>query len=367
MIAVALIAAVAAPTVTARVSPAEVTLGDRFDLVIEVVHDSSVSVNLPAAVDLGPAFAEEGRRQTMRDNGDGTVTHTFTLTVGAYDVGDHEVPPIPVSYAAAGTAATVQTPPLHVAVASFVGDRDAGLQPIAGPVEVQQTDWTVVYALAAVAAALALGFAALGVRAVLRRRARGPAAAAVPPVVPADVEALARLDQLEASGALDADDLDPAYTALSEILRAYLGRRFGFPALDLTTAEINAELAARPEAAAVRDELAEWLAACDLVKFAEFPATPDEARAALYRARQFVHRTRADAGASGPDRARPGAGATGPDHARPDAGATGPAEDAEATGGEPAPPAPPGAPAAAAAAAHTAAQQREPPAGGGDG
>ncbi|HWM85905.1 MAG TPA: hypothetical protein VNO33_08700, partial [Kofleriaceae bacterium] len=106
---------------------------------------------------------------------------------------------------------------------------------------------------------------------------------------------LARLDELEASDALDAADLKPVYLSMSEILRAYMGRRFGFPALDLTTFEIRRELMVRPGGQAAAELISGWLERADLVKFAGYLASADEARQALYDARIFIDRTRAGA------------------------------------------------------------------------
>ena len=114
-------------------------------------------------------------------------------------------------------------------------------------------------------------------------------------------EALARLTEVEASGALDAEDRKPAYLEMSEILRAYIGRRFGFPALDLTTGEIRRELETRPDGAGAADLVYGWLEHGDMVKFAGYDASPDEARQSLYEARIFIDRTRPSAPAESPE------------------------------------------------------------------
>ena len=151
-------------------------------------------------------------------------------------------------------------------------------------------DWTVLYALAGLAGAAALIALVWLVRSARRRAVAVAVERADERAAPRD-EALARLVELEAAGALDSDDLEPAYTSLSEIVRAYLGRRFEFPALDWTTGEIDAELRQRPETAALADELKAWFATCDAAKFADYPSSPDEARAALYQARRIVQRS----------------------------------------------------------------------------
>jgi len=177
-------------------------------------------------------------------------------------------------------------------VQRFIGDEAAPeLRPASGPVEVARRDWTLVYIGAALGGLAALAALAWFLSRRLRRRERHAGHAETVRRAPAHEEALARLQKLESSGALDADDRKPAYFEMSEILRDYLGRRYQFPGLDYTTEEVNGALAARPEASPIADDVARWLTDADFVKFADYPATADEARAALYKVRQLVHET----------------------------------------------------------------------------
>lgn len=290
MVGLLIIAAAAQPTATARADVTEVTLGDTFQVTVDVVHDAELVMSLSSALALGAAFSEEKRAVSSRSNDDGTVTSTWELSIGAYDVGEQELPAIPVTFAVEGVVSSVETEPIAIQVASFIGDAEAELRPIAGPVEVMSPDWTVIWVLGGIAAAVVLFFAGWILRYLLRRRTVA-LVAQMAPAIPADEEALARLVELEASGALDAEDLEPAYTSLSEIVRGYLGRRFEFPAIDLTSEEINRDLEQRAETRELAGELRQWFDTCDVVKFAEYPSSPDEARAALYQARQLVQKS----------------------------------------------------------------------------
>jgi len=98
---------------------------------------------------------------------------------------------------------------------------------------------------------------------------------------------------VEGSGLLDDADRKPAYLAMSEILRTYIGRRWGFSALDLTTEEIRQNLVTRSGSGAAADMVCPWLENSDFVKYARYDASPEEARQALYEARLFIERTRA--------------------------------------------------------------------------
>jgi hypothetical protein len=290
-----------APVVSAAVSGQEVVLGSTFYLFVRVVYQPGVQVNLPAALPLGTAFEESARADTTTVNADGTISRDFEVAVMAFEVGDLAVPPIPVTYAAHGRALEVRTEPVPIKVKSFIGDGEAALRDIAGPVGLERRDPTLLYVGVGVGLAVLGAVAALLLRRVWRRRRR-EVLAAMPEAVQrsAHDEAIARLDELEASGALDAGDLKPAYLQMSEIIRLYIGRRFGFPALDLTTFEIRRELQVRPAGPAAADMIAGWLEQADLVKFAGYQASPDEARQALYDARIFIDRTRAGLEAAAP-------------------------------------------------------------------
>ena len=75
-------------------------------------------------------------------------------------------------------------------------------------------------------------------------------------------------------------------SAFADVLRRYVGDRFDVPVLERTSPEITA---ATP--AAHRAVLADLLGFCDLVKFAEYPASAAKRDALLDRARAYVRAT----------------------------------------------------------------------------
>jgi hypothetical protein len=73
------------------------------------------------------------------------------------------------------------------------------------------------------------------------------------------------------------------------VMRTYVGRRGGFSPADLTTAELEREIARRGAIeAALRPRLHAWLGIGDRVKYAGVPPDADEARATLSEARTLV-------------------------------------------------------------------------------
>jgi hypothetical protein len=103
---------------------------------------------------------------------------------------------------------------------------------------------------------------------------------------------MGKLDRLGAYGFLENTDNRPFYFAVSEVIREYLGGRYGFDSLELTTDELMAELRRRAGRELVLSEAEGWLAGCDLVKFAKISPSAAEARGALESAIRIVVTTR---------------------------------------------------------------------------
>ncbi len=283
-----------APTVSASASSQQVALGQVFYLFVRVVYEPGTQVNLPASLPLGSSFEETDRTDSIEKNKDGTLTREYEIALQAFEVGELVIPPIPVTYAAQGRAQEVATQAVPIEVTSTIGDREATLVDIRPPVAVERPDYTLVWVAAVFAGAVVLIVLVLMLRGMFRRRRRRVLARLPEALVrSAPDEALARLAEVEASGALDDPDRKPAYLAMSEIIRAYIGRRWGFSALDLTTEEIRQNLVARPGGGAAADHVCSWLETSDFVKYARYDASPEEARQALYEARLFIERTRA--------------------------------------------------------------------------
>ncbi len=264
-----------------------VKVGERFQLVVTATARPDVVVGMPAAFDSGVFEVLERQERTTP----GSSEHVYELTVVAWEPGRQSFPPIPITYVPKGQGQLQQvtTAELEVEVVPVLADEEAkvDLRPLAPPVSVYEKDWTLVIVAAAAGGALLAAAALwLAVRAVRRRRARARAEEPVVDLRPPHEIALARLEALGSSPLLDEADRKPFTFAMTEVVREYLGRRFGFNALDMTTSELLEALSAQPEA--LRVALERWLSACDLVKFARLPASREDATAMLREAVALV-------------------------------------------------------------------------------
>lgn len=279
-----------APTVAARVDRTEAHVGDPIALTITAVSRRGVPVNLPNVVELGP-FSQLSRAETEKDLGDGHVRREFVLTIAAYEPGTPNIPAVEVTYLGEGGAVRqVRTQPIEVKIASLIANEpEPALKEDAPPLPVWKQDLTLAYIAGGVLAALIGGLLTfLIVRRVRSRVVVRPG----PPPRPAHEIALERLDRLGAYGFLENADNRPFYFAVSEVIRDYLGGRYHFDSLELTTDELMAALKRRAGNTPVLTEIAVWLSTCDLVKFAKGSPSAAEARGVLEVAIRIVESTR---------------------------------------------------------------------------
>jgi hypothetical protein len=121
----------------------------------------------------------------------------------------------------------------------------------------------------------------------LRRRFATPA----PPLAPHEWAAR-ELDRLEALHLPEAGEVERYHTLLSDVVRAYLERRFSLPASQQTTAEFLETMRRAPQLTpAQQGLLRDFLERCDMAKFARAAPPPEECRAVAGMARSFVQET----------------------------------------------------------------------------
>jgi hypothetical protein len=283
-------AEVAAPTVTARIDRADVDLGDPISLTITAIHRAEVAVTVAAAPDLSP-FSLLDRADTEMALGDGRLRKVTHFRLAAYQLGDLTIPSVEVNYLTpTGELRSQKTPALAVRVRSVLpeGD-DAAPREIVAPVPVFVRDFLPFY--------LVFGFGAVVVGAAVgsswwRRRARRhrQAAPALPKRPPHEL-ALERLVAIRRAGNFELGEYKPFYFSVSEIVREYLGARYGFESLELTTTELVAALEPRVGTELSWVQLQSWLSATDLVKFARVRPSADEALDVLETAFRLVQST----------------------------------------------------------------------------
>jgi hypothetical protein len=114
----------------------------------------------------------------------------------------------------------------------------------------------------------------------------------LPPLIPAHVKALASLEKLREDDLFSHGEGRRHFFQVSEIMRRYVEGRYGAPALERTTDEIEMVFDQRFERKEKRDPLLCLLREMDMVKFAKREANREDGLAAIGRARAWVEATK---------------------------------------------------------------------------
>jgi hypothetical protein len=205
-----------------------------------------------------------------------------------------------------GSREEIALPPLSIRVVEGLDEADVALRDLK-PIREVEREWRglAAGALAALAAALALAFFA-------RRMfgTRGPLAEAPP--IPPGVWALGEIARRRDFPACRAGESKAIATEAADVLRRYIQRRFGVPALEMTTAECVERLRAQRVPGGIPEEVKSLLDECDLAKFTKI-ALPENRREAIWDdAAALIRRSTARSELSAVSAARPAEGAVAP-------------------------------------------------------
>ncbi|MCI0587013.1 MAG: hypothetical protein L0323_09260 [Planctomycetes bacterium] len=271
--------------VSLEVRPPKARVGDRVEVVLAVRHPGLESIEWPKVEEALPGWRAHDRG-VERVNTAGRIEERRRIEAIPTAPGKIEIPPQVVRFKREGKDGFQPTQGASIEVVSVLGESDADLRPLKGPVEAPPLLWPWIAAGAALLAAGALLFR------VLRRRRQG---APLAPPVPPHERALRLLEELGRRTLADPEAQKAFYYDLSMGIREYIEGRFGLRAPERTTEEFLEEAASfRGFSLETRGLLRSFLEACDLVKYARHLPSREEVREALAGARRFVEETRPD-------------------------------------------------------------------------
>lgn len=245
------------PTIEVRPGTANVSIGEKFDVTVELKGPRGFTYDFPKEISDGSVELIQSQPPTA----DGVAVYKAQ----AFALGkDGRIPEIEIQYTSPdGGKGSVKSPPVPLNVVSTLdpNEQDPAPADFAPPVPVlvSRVFW--------VAAGLAAGLVLLGL-ALLARRLRFPRKLEDPKITPAitpEEEAMGGLDRLVEGKAM----LDPKafYIQLVQIMKQYLERRLEAPVLEMTSTETLGFVKNHPWTAPHAVALRELVASADLVKF----------------------------------------------------------------------------------------------------
>ncbi len=279
--------------VSASVNHNEVTIGDKVNLTIKIVHDPEIEVTFPE-------FGEKLAEFTIKDYGKkepkklktGKIERKEWYALDTFLTGSYVIPPLTVKYKTPdGNISEIETNEIFVEVKSVMkeGDKAEDIRAIRDPIDVP-VNYTIIYIIAGGVVGLAVII--FGTIYYIRQR-RNKRVDPGPPPLPAHEIAYRELNSLEALDLVNKGLIKEYFYRLSNILRFYIERRFGVMAPERTTEEFLYEITKnRLFADGHKVLVKDFMEQCDLVKFAKYGPDKDEINGAFNAAKRLVDETK---------------------------------------------------------------------------
>ncbi|WP_298063725.1 hypothetical protein [uncultured Rikenella sp.] len=289
-----------APEIHARFSQDTILIGDQFYLHLDIDKDVAQEIQLPQfeknqltpqievlGIDRVDTISRNGRRLRVR------ITYRLT----SFDEGTHTLGGFPVVWSAsvneakAGKGDTVLAPEtMRLTVGTF--EIDTAKQqifdikrPLNTPLIFAEIKEYVYWGIG-IAVALAVVIY-LFVKYLRRRKGRGTPKRLLPP----HVAAIRALEKLHSRKLWQNGKHKEYYSQLADIVRVYIGRRYGIGAMEMTSDQIlDAMRNVNDER--LRDKLRELFSLADLVKFAKMAPAPEDNEQAYFDAYFYVEETK---------------------------------------------------------------------------
>lgn len=280
-------------TFEVSIDPAPMKLADRAVVTITARHPKSVELFFPREPELKPFrhFGDVPAPETAMQ-GEQLVS-TWKLPIAAMRVGRRKFPPIEMQLDEATLGlGKIKTPPFLVTIRGRI-DQDSDEVSLAGnspPMKVYDKNWVLIIVLIGLGVVvLTVVLTLVAVRYIAGLPRRGPPP---PPKRPAHEIAQERLAALREKQLLPLGELRAFTFEVSEILREYLGNRYGHDTLEMTTRELLECMRSTGAKGLSLFELEEFTTETDLVKFANLTPTYDECTGTLSRCEETIDKTR---------------------------------------------------------------------------
>lgn len=280
---------------TAGIDTADLLIGQQRKMNLRVDFPSGTKLVWPFIPDTLPNGIEvvsKGKIDTL-EAATGRLLLQQTLTITSFDTGLRMVPPVYFFNDEARDSASIvaATDPFMIQVHTVEVDTTRAIKDIKGPLKAPVTFMEMLPWISGIVVLVAIIWF-LVYYFFYRKKNKPLFALSAKPDVPAYVEALDHYEKLRQTKLWQSGRVKEYHTALTEILRTYLEKGYGFQALEMTSDEIMDALVRFDVSPGLRAELREILTVADLVKFAKANPLPDVHDQSLRQAVTFVETTR---------------------------------------------------------------------------
>lgn len=198
------------------------------------------------------------------------ITFTQNYTITSFDSGIYKIPALPFRYIQGAETLQTTADSLFLYVNTIPVDTTQAIKDVKSVLEIP-FDWREMlpYVLAALLGIALIVLFIYWLRRYLKNRKQNAPIEPEAPKIPAHVIAFEKFEILKAKKLWQENRVKTYYTELVDIIREYIGNRYGVDATEMTTAEIMQALQLRcPEKEALQ-KLKSALELSDMVKFAK--------------------------------------------------------------------------------------------------
>lgn len=279
---------------TLKVDKKEITLADRLQFVIESAAAEEYEVELPS---FGEKLQEFGildyHSEPQRLLSGGKILSRKTYELEPFLSGLYKIPAMKIRFGPKGEknrTHELETEALEINVKSLLPAKlsELNIKDISAPEALPQRSYLFLYLAIAGGILLILG---LTVPLYLRYRRRHQEQMKK---VAAHELAFDEIERLIGEELIAKGLYKEFYQRISDILRRYIENRFGLHAPERTTEEFLAELRGHSAITLYRPMLEEFLAHCDLVKFAEHQPASAEIQKTFDACKNFIVATKVE-------------------------------------------------------------------------
>ncbi len=278
----------------AKLDTTAMTIGDQVNLDLGIKVPENYIVKWPQITDtLNSHFEVVNRSKidTTLENGKISMNRRFTIT--SFDSGYFELPEFTFKFKSPNdtTVYDTKTESMFIQVNVPEVDTTKPFKTIKEPVAEPYT-FAEIWPWIAGGLALLLAVTFLIYYLVQRKKNKPLFAHKPKPLPPPDVEALEKLENLRLAKLWQNGKIKEYYSQMTDIMRRYLERRFGFDAPEMTSDEIIDELKNLKVNSEALEKLKGAFSLADLVKFAKAQPTPLENDLSLNHCIDFVNETK---------------------------------------------------------------------------
>ncbi|MFQ5674975.1 MAG: hypothetical protein ACE5G1_03690 [bacterium] len=280
-------------SIDSKVDKSTIKIGDLVTYSVIVTRAPEVQVDMPElAANLGTF---EIRDYIVHDpmTVEGKIVDRVDYVISTFDIGEFEIPPLSFYYSKPpdSTKHELKTQKLKIVVESLKPSEAGDIRDVKGPLDLPRDyrKWIIWGSI---------GFASLVMLSILfyiwrrRKAGKGLLPEKVEPPRPAHEIALEELAALKASSLLAEGKAKQFYIEISEIIRRYIEGRYFIIAMELTTHELIETLKSAHVSSEEIDIIYDFLAKCDMVKFAKHRPSDSENLANIDLAFEIVERTK---------------------------------------------------------------------------